>query len=58
MQTRIVDSEVVRVNNECMEIEENGYLVLENEAARQLDLSEFESCFETLNYTVYRKAVE
>lgn len=58
MQTRIVDSEVVRVNNECMEIEENGYLVLENEAVRQLDLSEFESCFEALNYTVYRKVAE
>lgn len=58
IQTRITDSEVIRVNNECMEIEENGYLVLGNEAARQLDLSEFESCFEALNYTVYRKVAE
>lgn len=58
LQTRIMDSEVIRFNDSFMEIEENGYLVLENETAKQFDLTKYEECYTVLNYTLYQKREE
>lgn len=58
LQTRIMDSEVIRFNDSFMEIEENGYLVLENETAKQFDLTKYEERYTVLNYTLYQKSEE
>jgi hypothetical protein len=55
IQTRVVDSEVIRLYDVPEDMEENSYLLVEDEAAEDYDLSQFEDCYEFLDCTLYKK---